>query len=53
MRVFTYGQFVLWLALCFFVYFLLLVLSLFVSTSATECLERLVSETSYYVSNGT
>jgi len=36
--------------LCFLVYFLLFVLRLVVSTSASDCLERLVFEMTCYVS---
>jgi len=39
--------------LVFLVYFLSFDLSLFVSTSANDCLERLVSEMICYVSNKT
>jgi len=34
------------------VYFLLFVLTLVVSTSASDCLERLVSDMTYYVFSG-
>ena len=43
--------FILWFLFAFPVYFLLFVLSLVVSTSANDCLERLVSEMTYYVSS--
>jgi len=34
----------LWLAFCFCVYFLLVIVSLVVNTSAIDCVERLASE---------
>ena len=46
--------FVSWfLLVCFLVYFILFVSSSFVPTSASDCLDRLVSEMAYYVSSGT
>ena len=41
------------LFLFFLVYVVLCLLFLVVSTSAIDCLERLVSEITYYVSSGT
>jgi len=39
--------------LYFLVYFVLFVLNLVASTSASDCLERLISEMTYYVLTGT
>ena len=48
------GQFVCFVVFwAFLAYFLLFVLNLVVSTSASDCLERLVSEMTYYVLSGT
>jgi len=41
------------LVLCFFCYFLLVIVILVVSTSEIDCPERLVPEMTHYVSSGT